>query len=278
MRCCVVGAGLVGTFLGALAGADAAVCGPTGWDGPRRVRRPGDGRLLTWEPELLTVPAPGPCLIATRVPDTPGSLLSPSAWLAQNGLGQPGRVLACFVAVDRTGEGIYRETAGRPRLVVPTAGPEWVPVIAAWRDAGLVVEEVPDTLPARWEKCILNATVGPLCLATGRSMRAVWRDPELRALSLRATEECLGLARYAGVGCAPDLRERAAAFFAACGPHRPSVVADPSELPWVLGYLETLRQNRADCACPALAEIVKRVGRVVPADLLVWPRCAERAG
>jgi len=253
MSCTVLGPGLLGCFLGAAAGTEALCCGPSGRQRAERVQLP-DGRRLRWTPRRCERPGAGPLLVACRAPDTPAALPR-HALLAQNGLGQDHPTIACFLALDLL-DGELRSTGPRPRLVLDPPPSPWRPVLAAWRAAGITVE-IGDGYAARFEKAVLNASVGPLCLATGLGMRAVWADAQLRALCRAVSREGETIARDAGIALAPGLGERADAFFAAVDDHRPSVLDDPRELDWVLGPLRELAR-RHGTPCPALEEIARR--------------------
>jgi len=167
VTCLVVGTGLVGCYLGAAAGATTAVAGPSGTLAATAVALPVG--LRRWQPELLpfarAVAGVGPILVACRSHQTPWSGLPRRARLAQNGLGQPRAPVVCFFALDRRADGVIAAVGVRPRVVMESAGRTWAGVVAAWRAAGIAVDEVADVRPAQWEKAILNATVGPLCLA-----------------------------------------------------------------------------------------------------------------
>ncbi len=251
MTCSIIGPGLVGSFLGAASMAtrargrhDRGVCETVLL--PCGIRR--------WQP-APTVDASGPTVVATRVHQTPWKTLPPDSIAAQNGLGQPIPVVVCFMAIDRRADGVITSVGVTPRLVVGPVSATWQPVLAAWRAAGLIVEEVADIRPAQWEKTILNATVGPLCLATGKDMAAVWNDPDLRRLVLAATGEGESIALGQGVTIAPDLSERAGVFFDRVSSHRPSIMRDAGELPSILGHLCA----SARVPIPALAEIARLV-------------------
>jgi hypothetical protein len=260
MTCWVLGPGLVGSLLGAAAGSPVAIPGPGGAVRASRIRL--GGRELRWHPRLAGIAELGgaglPLVVAARVHRTPWAGLPADAHAAQNGLGQPRAVITCFFAVDLDAAGVLHPTGPAPRLVTGPGGARWEPVFAAWSDAGLQVEVVDDPRPAQWEKTVLNATVGPLCLATGLGMGAVWADAGLRALVLAATAEGEALARACGIACPMGMAARAERFFAAVGDHRPSLLADPGELPWVLGALlrHAAGQRRA---VPALQRIASMV-------------------
>jgi hypothetical protein len=249
MSCCVFGPGLVGSFLGAAAGSVLAIPGSSG--AVRGTTIVLAGRRISWQPRLARLDqvaaelAAGlPLLIASRVHQTPWDVLPTAARAAQNGLGQPRAVVTCFFAIDRAADGALCATGPSPRVVVGAADHWWSPVFAAWRAHGLEVEVSADPRPAQWEKTVLNATVGPLCLATGLSMGAVWADEQLRRLVLDATAEGEDLALACGVACPAGMVARAQAFFSQVGSHRPSLVADPGELPWVLGSLLASARHR----------------------------------
>jgi hypothetical protein len=258
MTCTVFGPGLVGCYLGAAASATAVVAGPSGRVRTVRVRLPVGER--DFAPRLTDLrQAAGPLLVASRAHRTPWDALPSGCLAAQNGLGQPVPVAVCFLAVDLDGDGVLHATGAQPRVAVGPLSAGWRPVIAAWREAGIAVDELADVAPAQWEKAILNATVGPLCLASGLGMAAVWRDPDLRRLVVAATHEGEAIALSNGIAVTAGLADRAAAFFDRVGDHRPSVVADPGELPWVLGRLRTAARAPA----PALERIAAMVAAAV---------------
>jgi 2-dehydropantoate 2-reductase len=160
-------------------------------------------------------------------------------------------------------------------------------VVAAWRSAGIAVDEVADVRPAQWEKAILNATVGPLCLALAHDdgarvagggdadapsgvMAAVWSDARMRAQVLAATAEGERVAAAAGIAVAPGMVGRAERFFAAVGAHRPSVLRDAGELPWILGQI-LATGRRHGVPMPALAAISARVAAVAGPGAVLPP-------
>ena len=255
MTCSIIGPGLVGSFLGAASQATRAR-GRLDREVSETVLLPCGTRR--WQP-AMPVDASCPTLIATRVHQTPWNTLPPNSIAAQNGLGQPIPVVVCFMAIDRRTDGVITSVGVTPRLVIGPVSATWQPVLAAWRAAGLVVEEVADIRPAQWEKTILNATVGPLCLATGKNMAAVWNDPDLRRLVLAATAEGESIALSQGVRIAPNLGERASAFFDRVGSHHPSIMRDQGELPSILGHLCA----SARAPAPALAQIALLVSAQV---------------
>jgi len=260
MTCTIVGPGLVGCFLGAAAGSPTACIRSAGQ--PRATQVLVDGIQRTWRPRLIALADAGtsrlPLLGCTRIPDTPWAALPAGARLAQNGIGQPLPVVTCFFGLDLGGDGVLRACGPPPRIVMGRGSSAWAAVARAWRAAGIVVEERADPRPAQWEKAILNATVGPLCLATGSGMAAVWADAALRDLVLRATAEGEVCARACGIAIETGLGERAARFFAAIGGHQPSLIDDPRELPWMLGALLE-RARAALVATPALQRIAAMV-------------------
>lgn len=264
MELTVLGPGLVGSYLGAAAGAGRCILGPSRRIHGRRVALPMGER--TWSPQPVTIaehPVSSPLLVACRVPDTPWQTLPTDCVAAQNGLGQPVPVAVCFLALDRDAQGVVRHHGPQPRVVLRDDR-AWDAVAAAWRGAGITVERPRDVRPAQWEKAALNATVGPLCLALGLGMADVWQDPSLRALVRDATVEAVAIAASAGITIADGVHERAAAFFAAAGEHQPSVLKSANELPWVLGALLGQAQ-RGGTATPALTRIADLVERQMAA-------------
>ena len=265
MTCTILGPGLVGCYLGAAADAATVVVGPSDRIKSDLVRLPAG--LRSWRPRLVALAdcdPSTPLLVCSRAHLTPWVQLPGQALCAQNGLGQPRPVAVCFFAVDLTG-GMIHATGTDPRIVVGPLPAAWSPVLSAWRSAGLIVEQVADVSAARWEKAVLNATVGPLCVATGLGMAAVWRDH--RDLVLGATAEGLAiaaaeLAAIGAPGIADGALDRAAAFFAAVGDHRPSAVVDRGELPWLFGPL-AVASRRHGIPAPSLETISRMTGCVV---------------
>jgi 2-dehydropantoate 2-reductase len=259
MSCGIFGPGLVGSFLGAAAGSPWTLCGPSGR--PRAIQVRLAGRVVSWQPRLVSAPLGDlPLLVATRVHRTPWDSLPSDVLAAQNGLGQPRPVATCVFAVDQDEDGVLHATGPQPRIVVGPLANAWEPVLHAWTAAGILVDRVADPRGAQWEKAVLNATVGPLCLATGLTMAAVWNYAPLRQLTIDATAEGEMLGRSAGLPLADGMVARAIEFFAAVGDHRPSVVRDPGELPWVLGAL-LRRAEDVQQTTPALSRIAALVAQ-----------------
>jgi hypothetical protein len=254
----VFGAGLVGSFLGAAGGASGVVRRPSSESTSAIVRLP-NGTMRNWHPNVVTLPRSQPVLVACRAHQTPWDhLVGHEAIAAQNGLGQPVPVLVGFMAIDRTADGIIAAVGVAPRLVLARPQPAWNEALDAWATAGLTLEVVSDVRPAQWEKAILNATVGPLCLATGLSVGGLWAEPTWRELAVAATAEGARIAQAAGIAVAPGLVARMEAFFQCIGAHRPSVLKDPGELPWIFGPL-LAAARRHGTSCPALERIVALV-------------------
>jgi hypothetical protein len=251
------GAGLIGGYLGAAGGITAVVTrrpSPSGW----RVALPGG--TVQWRPEPLSrLAADRPTLVATRRDQTPTAGLPARCLLAQNGLEHDGPVAVCFMAIDRRPDGTLVSSGVVPRMVVGPLDPIWEPLLQAWSAAGIAVQRVADARPAQWEKNILNATVGPLCRATGLGMEAVWADPDLRRLTLGATREGIAIAQAAGIALDDGALARAERFFDQVGDHLPSAVRDAGELPYILTPL--LRTAaRVGLSAPCLQRIAGRVG------------------
>jgi len=257
MTCCVFGPGLVGSFLGAAAASAFAIPGPSGSVRAHRILL--NGQEIAWQPRLVQLHdeqvARQPVLIASRVHETPWDQLPLDARAAQNGLGQPRAVVTCFFAIDRRSDGVICATGPAPRVVVGAADGRWAAVFSSWRAHGLQVDICDDPRPAQWEKTVLNATVGPLCLATGLSMGSIWADARWRSLVLAATSEGETISRASGVACPAGMLARAERFFSQVGNHRPSLLDDPGELPWVLGFLLEAAEDLR-LPAPALREIV----------------------
>jgi hypothetical protein len=278
----VLGPGLVGSYLGAAAGADLVGLGPHHQVRARRARLPVGER--TWNPRPIANPAAHgvaragsghpaspiiagelahrPVLVACRSYQRPPWALPAQARAAQNGLGLDHPVIVCFFALDEIAPGVVAAQGPPPLVVLDAAGPLWTPVLDAWQSCGITVEIVGDVRPAQWEKTILNATVGPLCLATGLDMATVWDDPLLRRRTLEATREGETIARAAGIAMPAGITERAERFFALVGGHQPSVVRDAGELPMVLGALLAAARLHG-VPCPALQGIHAHVERTL---------------
>lgn len=158
------------------------------------------------------------------------------------------------LAVDKAaGDGHLRLLSPAPRLDLPRLDPVWAPVINRWRTAGLTVVQHNDLAPWRWGKAILNASLGPLCLATGQDMRSIWASPN-RSLVRSAVTEGAQIAQRSGVHLPASFARRAFRFFAGVGPHRPTCCAHPDEIET---YLDPLLQtaDRYAIAAPALRRI-----------------------
>ena len=249
----VFGAGLVGSYLGALGGAQQAMRRHAAVIN-ERIR--AVGHTISWHPESLGhLPEDGPLLVATRCHQTPWKRVRPGWLAAQNGIGQTCPVMVCFCAIDRAADGsIFHCSQQQPRLVLAKHQPMWTAAIEHWRAHGILVEEVADVTPYQWEKAILNATLGPLCLATGKSMAKLWSENEMKSLVLEASAEGLHIAKSIGVIIPDGFIQRTISFFDQVGNHRPSIIADCGELSWLFNPLLEAADNH-HLPCPALRRI-----------------------
>lgn len=255
MKCTIVGPGLVGSYLGAACGAETYLEG----------HRPRAREILlptgpvTWEPRPIGCLQQGvPTIVCSRLHQTNWSMLPQASLAAQNGVETHIPTMACFMAVDMEPDGLLRAVGPRARLVIPPCDEAFRPVIEAWRSSNLIIEECADCMAPRWEKLILNLTVGPLALATGWSMTRIWADRPLRALVLQATDEAVALCRADGIDCDPHLADTASGFFAKVGDHQPSVCRDPGELPYIFAPVRSL-MDRIRTPCPAIESLMRRV-------------------
>lgn len=263
MPCTILGPGLVGSYLGIAAQAGVCIPGPSGRITAHIAKLPrGEA---SWQPRLTQI-AEGPILAGTRCHTTIAARLGRDGLAAQNGLGQNYPVAVCFFALDIDASGAVYARGKIPRLVCTVPRPRWNPVIAAWRAAGIQVDTVSDIRPAQWEKAILNATLGPLCLATGRSLAEIWADPHWRQVTLAATREGIAIAHAEGIAVAANVLARASDFFDHIAGHRPSVLKNPGEIPFIIPPLLHAAQ-RHHVPTPALTLI----------HSIVYPRAVRMA-
>ena len=173
--------------------------------------------------------------------------------------GKAAQCWCVFVPSIAISRAVISSSEETPRLIIASSQRDrWRDVITAWQAQGIEVLAVDDVRPYQWEKAILNATLGPLCLASGKSMAALWSNGDSRSLVLEATAEGAQIAAAAGIAIEAGLVERAAHFFATVGEHRPSVLNDHGELPWIFDPLLTAAQQY-QLPCPALRQIIKAV-------------------
>lgn len=113
--------------------------------------------------------------------------------------------------------------------------------------AGLETEFVEDIRGKAWRKTILNACLMPVSVVTRMTLSQVTGLPATRAVTERLIREFLAVAAAEGHAFEADFVERALAYLANSGGHRPSMLVDfEAGRPLEIGFLNVRIQEHAD--------------------------------
>lgn len=287
MRVVVLGAGALGSFLGAQLAAKhevtlvgrrphvdvvraqgLRVSGLTEFVArPHAVARAAD---VAAPPDLLLVTVKA--YDTTRAIAEAAPLLGPETRVLtlQNGLGNveallervaPSRLLAGAITVGVTfvEPGHVRHAGiGYLRLGAPEAPrAEAEPVAAALRAAGLPAEVVDDVAAELWAKVVVNVAINPLSAITGLLNGSLLEQPELRAVMERAAEEAIDVARAAGVQLPEDAALRPRQVAERTAKNKSSMLQD----------VERGRRTEIDALCGAIVREGRARGVDTPVNL-----------
>ncbi|MEW6688925.1 MAG: 2-dehydropantoate 2-reductase [Pseudomonadota bacterium] len=230
-RIAVMGAGAVGCYYGGMlarAGHEVALIGRP--QHVEAVRRSGL-RIQTsaFDERVRVQGSTGPdavrgaefVLFAVKSPDTEAAGRALAPWLErdvavltlQNGVDNAERLAAAlgrevilavvYVAVEMAGAGHVRHH-GRGELVIARAGASEA-IAAAFRAAGVPVEVSEDVSGALWAKLIVNCAYNALSAITQLPYGKLVQGAGVPAVMRDVVDECLAVARAAGVQVPGDL-------------------------------------------------------------------------
>ena len=204
----VIGAGAVGTFLGATLAA--------GGETVQLLRRTSKSGAVTDLPE-----PPEIILVAVKMPDLAGAIETAAQWpdatlvAVENGVGADQLMLATRPAggliaaslttsVERQADGSARRLSRGGILLAPVRGDVEAAsrrLVGAFIAGGLRARTTPDAAAMRWSKLLINLMGNASGAIVDLDPVAVYRDPGLFRLERRQIREALAVMK--GLGLRP---------------------------------------------------------------------------
>ena len=119
---------------------------------------------------------------------------------------------------------------------------------------GLPTEHTDKIVPMVWRKTVMNASMNPVCAATGLTMSQVMGDPILFGVVESLIKECLAVARANEIHLGWDYYQNAMEYLRGGGGHKPSMLMD----------IEAHRRTEIDYINGKFVEYGKRAGVPTP--------------
>jgi 2-dehydropantoate 2-reductase len=92
--------------------------------------------------------------------------------------------------------------------------------------SGLHTEHTDQIVPMVWRKSVMNASMNPVCAATGLTMTQAMGDPMTFAVIDALIKECLAVARANEIHLGWDYYQNAVDYLSNAGDHKPSMLMD----------------------------------------------------
>lgn len=93
-------------------------------------------------------------------------------------------------------------------------------------DSGLHTEHTDQIVPMVWRKTVMNASMNPVCAATGLTMAQAMSDPMTFSVIDALIKECLAVARANEIHLGWDYYQNAVDYMGSAGNHKPSMLMD----------------------------------------------------
>lgn len=93
-------------------------------------------------------------------------------------------------------------------------------------DSGLQTAHTDQIVPMVWRKTVMNASMNPVCAATGLTMAQAMGDPMTFGVIDALIKECLAVARANEIHLGWDYYQNAVDYMKSAGSHKPSMLMD----------------------------------------------------
>ena len=130
-------------------------------------------------------------------------------------LPEPGRVKMAFHHPPHWLQEMDPESAAVAEVICELLGKAGLPTNHATR----LIDQV-------WQKSILNASIGPICAVSGKTMSQAMHDPYLREMIENLMKEGIRIARANELNLGWDYFRNSIKYLANTGDHKPSMLVD----------------------------------------------------
>ena len=138
--------------------------------------------------------------------------------------------------------------------LAPTAAPAAMIVADALTGAGLHTEHTDQIVSMVWRKTIMNASMNPVCAATGMTMSQAMGDPIVFQIVDALVKECIQVARANEINLGWDYYPYAISYMKNAGNHKPSMLMD----------IENRRRTEIDYINGKFVEYGEQAGVLTP--------------
>mgnify|MGYP000255321188 FL=1 len=108
----------------------------------------------------------------------------------------------------------------------PASRPEANVVAETLKNCGLPTDHTDQIVSMVWRKTVMNASMNPVCAATGLTMSRVMNDPIVYQIVDALVKECLTVCRANEISVGWDYYPHAMEYMRNAGDHKPSMLMD----------------------------------------------------
>jgi 2-dehydropantoate 2-reductase len=128
------------------------------------------------------------------------------------------------------------------------------------KDCGLPTDHTDQIVSMVWRKTVMNASMNPVCAATGLTMSRVMNDPIVYQIVDALVKECLTVSRANEISLGWDYYPHAMEYMRNAGDHKPSMLMD----------IEAGRRTEIDFMNGKFVEYGKQAGIETPYNRTMW--------
>jgi 2-dehydropantoate 2-reductase len=128
------------------------------------------------------------------------------------------------------------------------------------KNCGLPTDHTDQIISMVWRKTVMNASMNPVCAATGLTMSRVMNDPIVYQIVDALVKECLTVCRANEISVGWDYYPHAMEYMRNAGDHKPSMLMD----------IEAGRRTEIDFMNGKFVEYGKQAGIETPYNRTMW--------
>ncbi|MEE4605620.1 MAG: 2-dehydropantoate 2-reductase [Desulfobacteraceae bacterium] len=128
------------------------------------------------------------------------------------------------------------------------------------KDCGLPTDHTDQIVSMVWRKTVMNASMNPVCAATGLTMSRVMNDPIVYQIVDALVKECLTVCRANEISVGWDYYPHAMDYMRNAGDHKPSMLMD----------IEAGRRTEIDFMNGKFVEYGQQAGIETPYNRTMW--------
>jgi len=142
----------------------------------------------------------------------------------------------------------------------PASCSQAVVVADTLSNCGLTTEHTDQIVSMVWRKTVMNASMNPVCAATGLTMSRVMNDPIVYQIVDALVKECLKVCRANEINMGWDYYPYAMEYMRSAGDHKPSMLMD----------IEAKRRTEIDFMNGKFVEYGQQAGIETPYNRTLW--------